>query len=273
MPSTLPNLYLTPIWTKQACLKTGTGETSTAKIFSLAQETSIFHNTVALVGQYVSTHPALAHFFVREPAAQFWVLGCWLLSIRKLCANAHFFQMGSTSSLADRINILRKGAWPSAYLSPQQVIDCAGAGSCQGGDHLGVYAYAHNKGLVDETCNNYQAKNQQCTAFNLCGTCKPDGTCYPIEAEKVSTYWAWETSLILCSSTRLVTMEASLDLPKWRQRFTPGMCLAQSHGTQYDFRGPISCGIDATDLLEAYKGMSQHWTFFDFCRWLRFLSI
>jgi len=72
------------------------------------------------------------------------------------------------------MKLMRKNAWPEIELSVQEVINCAGVGSCQGGSGLGVYQYMQKNGIPDVTCQPYQAKNLECGTLGHCYTCEMD---------------------------------------------------------------------------------------------------
>ncbi|KDO35023.1 hypothetical protein SPRG_01087 [Saprolegnia parasitica CBS 223.65] len=138
---------------------------------------------------------------------------------------------GTTSALSDRISILRNASWPEVALSPQVLVNCHGGGSCEGGNPGAVYEYAHKRGIPDQTCQAYVAKDGQCSALGVCETCWPTnssftpGACVPVT--KFKSYYVAEYGHV----RGVNQMKAEL----------------------YK-RGPIGCGMHVTDKFEQYAG-------------------
>uniref|UniRef100_A0A7S3GGA6 Peptidase C1A papain C-terminal domain-containing protein n=1 Tax=Palpitomonas bilix TaxID=652834 RepID=A0A7S3GGA6_9EUKA len=83
---------------------------------------------------------------------------------------------GTSSALADRINLLRDNAFPQIVLSPQNLVNCVTQNSshgCEGGDPTAAYSYIFENGIPEETCMQYAAKDMDCTAINQCRNCDP----------------------------------------------------------------------------------------------------
>ena len=126
--------------------------------------------------------------------------------------------------------------WPEINLAPQVLINEGGGGSCNGGNPAGVFRYIHSNGIPDETCQQYQAKNKPHGArsdLNICENCVSGNTsktftpgiCSP--QKTFDLYWVTEYGSVSGADK----MKAEI----------------------YK-RGPISCGVDATEELEAYTG-------------------
>lgn len=46
-------------------------------------------------------------------------------------------------------------------LSAQAVINCKAGGSCNGGNPMGVYAFANVNGIPEENCQIYEGKDPE----------------------------------------------------------------------------------------------------------------
>lgn len=141
---------------------------------------------------------------------------------------------GVASALSDRIAIARKGAWPRISVAPQVLLNCRGGGSCSGGDPAGAYEYIHLYGITDETCQNYQAKEQTCDREGRCMNCAPGN-------QEKGVTWPGNCVAIGDPIVFYVSQYGSV-------RGAHAMKAEIYH------RGPIGCGLEATKGFRNYTG-------------------
>ena len=157
---------------------------------------------------------------------------------------------GSVSALADRVKIARKGQGIDLNPSVQHILNCHGGGSCHGGSVDGPYQWLHKlskegKGISLETSNPYLA----CSSESKDGICKgQDWSCSDINvARTCSTFPSSGGFCAAISDYPMISIDdyGSISGQKAMQK-------------EIYARGPISCGIDASAILEYQSGIAVH---------------
>ena len=133
---------------------------------------------------------------------------------------------GSTSAIADRFNMMLNLTVPSINLSVQSIINCANSGSCHGGWPDGVYEWAQTDGIPDVTCQAYTAQDGECGAdkMGLCMDCTRDEFPPVTEVRRI------------------------------KDKEYGAVSGPEQMKAEITARGPISCGILATDNFLDYRG-------------------
>ncbi len=154
-----------------------------------------------------------------------WCGSCW----------AH----GTTSALADRINIARHAAADgpkgSVLLSVQNLLDCGWAdgdtGSCNGGSWEKSLEYIAREGITDESCSPYQAVDRNCLSkHRMCTLCWSNGTCVPVPGARKFKVDEWGYVNASIHGSRATRPE--------------GLAAMQAEIMQ---RGPIICSMQTED--------------------------
>lgn len=126
------------------------------------------------------------------------------------------------------------------------LINCHGGGTCNGGDPSKAYHYMSEKGLPEETCQNYEAVNGECKPMGICETCEPGDTpdtLLPGKCAPVANFSRW-----FVEEYGLVNAGKDTDVTGRKLR------LADKIKAEIFLRGPVTCGIHASDEFVKYRG-------------------
>merc|ERR1719181_220317 len=141
---------------------------------------------------------------------------------------------GSVSALGDRIKIARGAKGIDINLAVQHILNCGEVGSCHGGSVDGPYQWLHSlsksgTGIAYETQNPYLACSSESTA-GICSAAK--WTCTKENVARTCSTFPPEGKCVGLSKYPNATMK------------------------EIYARGPISCGIDASPILQYTGGIA-----------------
>ena len=180
---------------------------------------------------------ALPHTYMKDVPTEYDIRNLNGVNYATIDRNQHIPQYcgscwthGTSSALSDRIALMRNGAWPEIDLAPQVLVNCVHGGQsngCSGGSPTAAYEWIYNNGLPDETCQNYQAKDNTCIDINICRNCDPSKGCWAMDNSTYVTYHISEYGQVQGEEQMMAEIAA---------------------------RGPIACGLCVTPDFETYKG-------------------
>lgn len=161
---------------------------------------------------------------------------------------------GAVSALADRISIARGGnrggKGPSDInLSVQHILNCGSVGSCHGGSVSGVYSWlktasATGTGISYETSNPYLA----------CSTESTEGFCSKVDTRCNEMNIARTCSTFTSNGGKCVGLA---QFPNATIADYGEVSGAADMQAEIMAHGPISCGIDASQILEYTSGVAS----------------
>jgi cathepsin X len=154
---------------------------------------------------------------------------------------------GAMSALGDRIKIARKGQGIDINLSIQHMLNCGNAGTCMGGSVVGPYSWlkqisAKGTGISYETEQPYMACSSDSTE-GFCKSAKWD--CTPMNVARTCSTFSSMGGKCLG-----IKRFPNATITEYGQVSGAAQMAAEIYA-----RGPITCGIDASQIL-IYDGVS-----------------
>jgi len=146
---------------------------------------------------------------------------------------------GTTSAISDRFNIKMKDLTTTPVaLNAQVIVNCHAGGDCSGGEPNSVYEYAFSTGIPDSSCEQYTAHNLDskagCEPIDICRDC----TWPPPKVGQTGLDKCWAVDYKKYYVSHFYSVGGSVQMKSELLK-----------------NGPISCGIQATDLFETtYTG-------------------